>query len=65
MTMHPFIIGRPSRLLPLERLIRFVRAFPRVWWAACRELADYGRRPEVASQLAVDAPVVPAPDFVR
>ena len=65
MTMHPFITGRPSRLLLLERLIRFVRAFPRVWWATCGELADYCRRPEVASQLAVDAPVVPAPDFVR
>lgn len=65
MTMHPFLTGRPSRLLLLERLVRFVRAFPRVWWTTCGELAAYCRRPEVQARLAVDTPTIPEPDFLR
>ncbi len=65
MTMHPFITGRPSRLLLLERLIRFARAFPRVWWTTLGELATYCRRAEVLSTMSVVAPEIPAPRFLR
>lgn len=65
MAMHPFLTGRPSRLLLLERLIRFVRAFPRLWWTTCGELAAYCGRPEVQARLAVDTPTMPEPDFLR
>ena len=35
LTMHPWITGRPSRLLLLERLIRFIQDHPRVaFWRA-------------------------------
>ncbi len=65
MTMHPFLTGRPSRLLLLERLIRFVRGFPRVWWTTCGELAEHCRRPDVAPTLAVERPLIPEPRFLR
>ena len=65
MTMHPFLTGRPSRLLLLERLIRHVRAFPRVWWATCEQLAAYCRRPEVEASMVADEPTIPSPRFVR
>jgi peptidoglycan-N-acetylglucosamine deacetylase len=39
LAMHPQIIGRPSRISLLERLIRHVRQFPGVWIARCDEVA--------------------------
>jgi peptidoglycan/xylan/chitin deacetylase (PgdA/CDA1 family) len=41
MTMHPQIIGRPSRIAMLERLIRRMRADPGVWFARGMEVADH------------------------
>jgi peptidoglycan/xylan/chitin deacetylase (PgdA/CDA1 family) len=41
LTLHPFVSGRASRILLLERLIRFINGFPGVWWANCRQVADY------------------------
>jgi peptidoglycan-N-acetylglucosamine deacetylase len=41
LTMHPFVTGRASRILLLERLIRFINGFPGVWWATCGQIADY------------------------
>jgi peptidoglycan/xylan/chitin deacetylase (PgdA/CDA1 family) len=64
MTMHPFLTGRPSRLLVLERLIRFMRQFPRVWWTTIDGLAEYCRRPEVATGLRVVQPEIPPPRWV-
>jgi hypothetical protein len=29
--MHPFVTGRASRILLLERLIRFINGFAGVW----------------------------------
>jgi len=58
-TMHPFISGRPSRLLVLERLIRFMRGFPRVWWTTLDELAAYCARPEIQTALRVEKPEIP------
>jgi peptidoglycan/xylan/chitin deacetylase (PgdA/CDA1 family) len=43
LTMHPQIIGRPGRVLMLERFIDFISGFPNVWFATGREVADYWR----------------------
>ena len=40
LAMHPQIIGRPSRLAALERLIRYIRSHPGVWFARCDHVAD-------------------------
>ena len=41
LTMHPQIIGRPGRLLMLERLIRSVKARDEIWLATCGEVAAH------------------------
>src|SRR5262249_53000845 len=41
LTMHPEVIGRSMRLRVLERLIRLMRGYPRVWFATMREIASY------------------------
>jgi peptidoglycan-N-acetylglucosamine deacetylase len=41
LTMHPQIIGRPSRIAMLERLIRRMREDPGVWIAPGRDVADH------------------------
>jgi peptidoglycan/xylan/chitin deacetylase (PgdA/CDA1 family) len=43
LTMHPQFIGRPGRLLMLEELLTYIRNFPGVWFATCREIAEYWR----------------------
>lgn len=40
-TLHPEVIGRPMKLRILEELIRFMRGFPRVWFATAGEIASY------------------------
>lgn len=40
LAMHPQIIGRGSRLVALERLIRHVRAHPNVWFARMDRVAE-------------------------
>ena len=53
LTCHPQVIGHPSRLLMLRRLIRFVKRHRGVWWATATEVASHwldadrapGRRP--------------------
>jgi peptidoglycan-N-acetylglucosamine deacetylase len=44
LTMHPQIIGRPSRIAMLERLIRRMRGDPGVWFARGRDVAEYWLR---------------------
>ena len=41
LTMHPQIIGRPSRIAMLERLIRRMREDPGVWFARGRDVAEH------------------------
>ncbi len=41
LTMHPWITGRPSRLLLLERLIRFIYDHPRVAFWRAIDVAEY------------------------
>jgi peptidoglycan/xylan/chitin deacetylase (PgdA/CDA1 family) len=65
MTMHPFLAGRPSGLAVLERLIRHIRAFPRVWWACLSEVAEYCSSPTVADALPVDSVELPEPRWIQ
>jgi peptidoglycan/xylan/chitin deacetylase (PgdA/CDA1 family) len=57
--MHPFLTGRPAYLRVLERLIRFMRGFPKVWWAPLSEIAAHCRTPEVRDRLEEHPPEVP------
>jgi peptidoglycan-N-acetylglucosamine deacetylase len=41
LTMHPQLIGHPSRLLMLRALIRFMKERRDVWWAMAREVAGH------------------------
>ena len=40
LTMHPQYIGRPGRLLILERLIDHIRSFPNVEFMRCQDVAE-------------------------
>jgi peptidoglycan/xylan/chitin deacetylase (PgdA/CDA1 family) len=40
LTMHPQYIGRPGRLLMLERLIGYIRSFPNVEFMTCLDVAE-------------------------
>jgi peptidoglycan/xylan/chitin deacetylase (PgdA/CDA1 family) len=57
LTMHPQIIGRPGRLIMLERFIDHMASFPDVWFATGSEVADYWRehgQAEPAAGLSLD-----------
>jgi peptidoglycan/xylan/chitin deacetylase (PgdA/CDA1 family) len=41
LTCHPQVIGHPSRLLMLRRLIRLLKQARGVWWATAGEAADH------------------------
>lgn len=41
LTMHPQIIGRPGRLLMLERFIDYISGFPGLWFATGEEVARF------------------------
>jgi peptidoglycan/xylan/chitin deacetylase (PgdA/CDA1 family) len=60
LTLHPSVIGRPAGLRLLERLLRHIRGFPRVWWATLGELCAYCSEPDVAAALQVESTAVPA-----
>ena len=42
LTMHPQYIGRPGRLLMLERLINYIRSFPNVEFMRVIDVAEMG-----------------------
>ncbi len=44
LTMHPQYIGRPGRLLMLERLIRYIRSFPNVEFMRVIDVAQMWRQ---------------------
>ena len=57
-------IGRPGRVMMLERLITFIRTFPEVWFATGAQVATYwvqtgpehrDHHPELQRALALDA----------
>jgi peptidoglycan/xylan/chitin deacetylase (PgdA/CDA1 family) len=41
LTMHPFVIGRPSRIRLLSRMIELINGFEGVWWATLEQVADH------------------------
>jgi len=41
LTMHPFVIGRPSRIRLLERMITLIAGTDRVWIATLEQIADF------------------------
>ena len=57
LTMHPWLMGRPSRVRLLEDLVRAMQEARRVWFARGREIAVWTRnRPEARQELAFDYP---------
>tara|TARA_B100000676_G_scaffold213248_1_gene209657 strand:+ start:194 stop:1072 length:879 start_codon:yes stop_codon:yes gene_type:complete len=49
-TLHPNLMGRPGRLVMLERLFRHLRGLDDVWWGTCEQLADHVLALEEANQ---------------
>lgn len=43
LTMHPQMIGRPGRIMMLERLIQSIQRYPKVWFATCGDVAEWAR----------------------
>jgi peptidoglycan/xylan/chitin deacetylase (PgdA/CDA1 family) len=41
LTLHPFVIGRPSRIRLLDRMIRLVKGTDKVWIASLEQIADF------------------------
>jgi peptidoglycan-N-acetylglucosamine deacetylase len=41
LTMHPELIGRPGRVMMLERLIDFIQSHEGVWLTTCAEIARH------------------------
>jgi peptidoglycan-N-acetylglucosamine deacetylase len=50
LTMHPELIGRPGRVMMLERLIDFIQSHEGVWLTTCAEIARH--------QLAQSSPAL-------
>jgi peptidoglycan-N-acetylglucosamine deacetylase len=44
LTMHPQLIGRPGRMLMLERVLDYIESFPDVWFATGAEIASFWRQ---------------------
>lgn len=58
LTMHPEVIGRSMRLRVLERLIRFMRGYPRVWFATMSEIASYCAENSICTEKEFPAAVL-------
>ena len=41
MLFRSFVIGRPSRIRLLDRLIQFINGFDQVWWATLQQVAEH------------------------
>ncbi len=55
LTMHPWLMGRPSRVRLLERLIRDMRALGNVWFARGKEIAEYyAANPDARREVDLD-----------
>ena len=52
LTMHPQLIGRPSRIAMLREFIAWMRTFPGVWFATAGEIADAWAAQETAGATA-------------
>jgi peptidoglycan-N-acetylglucosamine deacetylase len=50
---HPYLAGRPSHIAALEELIRYLRGFPGVWFATCREVAEWVTGPARTETVSI------------
>jgi peptidoglycan/xylan/chitin deacetylase (PgdA/CDA1 family) len=61
LTMHPWLMGRPSRVRLLERLISEMRAARDVWFARGAEIAaHFAANPGARREVDIDAPTAGA-----
>lgn len=44
LTLHPFISGRWAYMAVVERLVRYIRGFPGVWWTTIDQVTDWARQ---------------------
>jgi len=44
LTMHPHITGHRSRIVPLEKLITYMKSKPGVWFATLEQIATYVKK---------------------
>jgi peptidoglycan/xylan/chitin deacetylase (PgdA/CDA1 family) len=44
LTMHPHVIGHRSRIRMLDKLVRYIRSHPGVWFATHEEVARYVKK---------------------
>ena len=51
LTMHPEIIGRPARVLMLEKLIDYMRSLEGVWLTTCGEIARYHQQQNIVKTV--------------
>jgi hypothetical protein len=65
LTLHPSVTGRPGGLRVLERVLRFIRGYPRVWWATLGQIANYCSTPDIACRLPVESTNVPEATWLR
>ena len=56
LTMHPWISGRAGPAAGLEQLIRAIKAEPGVWWATCKQVAEW--QIETRQNLDVTVPIL-------
>lgn len=55
-TMHPQLIGRPSRVTMLDELIAFVKSHQDVWIGTCQEIADAVPRVRDSAEIQPPTP---------
>src|SRR5699024_5293178 len=44
LTMHPWVTGRASRIMGLESLIEYFKKDEDIWFATCKEIAEYHQK---------------------
>ncbi|WP_019506499.1 polysaccharide deacetylase [Pleurocapsa sp. PCC 7319] len=52
LTMHPELIGRPARVLMLEKLIEYMRSLDGVWLTTCGEIARYHQKQNLTATMS-------------
>jgi peptidoglycan/xylan/chitin deacetylase (PgdA/CDA1 family) len=60
LTMHPQHIGRPGRLMMLDRLVRYIRGFPHVEFMRAVDVAQLWKAPAAPPPSPKPAPEAPA-----
>ncbi|MFB5192541.1 polysaccharide deacetylase family protein [Alicyclobacillus fastidiosus] len=64
LTLHPFISGRWAYMAVLERLIKYIRSFPGVWWTTLDEVTGWSVDRLAQNQLPIRQSPAPEPlDF--